>query len=182
MITYSSHHFFKAFLGFWAIIFIISFSSCQKPKPQLPSNKETKEEIQPLVDLVRMNKELIEKEDHFLDLYVQENEPTLKKTDTGFWYKKEQTTQSRFLKKDDVCVINYQLYSLAGDLLEEVVDLQIIVGKKELITGLDQGLELMGVGESALFLFPWNLAYGMKGYKNLVPSYTSVIFKIKVQE
>lgn len=167
--------------GFLLLFFLLTLSfSCRKPAPQLPSNKNIRTEETRAVDLVKINRELVQKEDSLLSVFVLENNPDFTKTETGFWYKKERVTKNQFLKKDDACVIHYQLYSLDSILLEEVDDLRVVVGKKEFIPVLDDALELMRVGESACFIFPWNLAFGMRGYKNLVPAYTSVVFKVYV--
>ena len=167
--------------GVFGILFLILFfSSCRKAKPQLPSNKTTTEETNSTIDLMRINKEMVEEEDNLINLYVQENDLSFEKTNTGFWYRKEQTNQNRLLKKDDVCVIDYQLYLLDGTLLEEVNNFKITVGRKDFFSGLDEGLQLIRVGENAVFIFPWNLAFGMKGYSQLVPAYTSILFKVHV--
>jgi len=187
VVKLNNSDFLKAPLGVWGgwgvfgiLILILSFSSCRKPRPQLPSNKATTEETSPVIDLMKINKKMVEKEDSLIALYVQENDPSFKKTEAGFWYKKEQTNQNRLLKKEDVCVIDYQLYLLDGTLLEEVNGFKITIGKKDFFPGLDEGLQLMRAGESATFIFPCNWAFGLKGYLQLVPSYTSIVFKVHV--
>jgi hypothetical protein len=155
--------------------------ACRKPRaPQLPSNRpiEQPEEI----DLLRINQGMVAQEDSLLNLYVLESASDFERTETGFWYKKEHITQNRLLKRDDVVVIHYRLYSLDGTLLEEEKNFSITVGRKEFIQGIDEALELMRTGETAVFIFPSNLAFRLRGYGNLVPPYTPVIFRITIPE
>lgn len=156
-------------------------TSCKKTNPQLPANREDTEKKTGL-DMARLNQELIIKEDELLKQYVAEADTAFRKTDTGFWYKIDKQTQKERLEIDTPCEISYKLYSLDGTLLEEVDDLAVIVGRKEVIAGLDMGLQQMRVGEKATFIFPWSLAYGLKGYNNLVPPYTSIMYEVEVME
>ena len=51
------------------------------------------------------------------------------------------------------------------------------LNKKELPTGLEEGLKLMRKGESARIIIPWYLAYGMQGNEE-IPPYTSIIYDV----
>jgi len=57
---------------------------------------------------------------------------------------------------------------------------QVIIGKKQVVTGLEEGLKLMHKGESATFIIPSYLGFGMKGNMPLVPPYTSLVYQIKL--
>jgi FKBP-type peptidyl-prolyl cis-trans isomerase len=68
---------------------------------------------------------------------------------------------------------------LNGKVLQ-VDEKNIIIGKRQVVTGLEEGLKLMHKGESATFIIPWYLGYGMKGNEPLVPPYTTLIYQIKL--
>jgi len=68
---------------------------------------------------------------------------------------------------------------LDGKKLEETVN-RFVVGKKQMVVGLEEGLKLMHGGDSAAFIIPWYLGYGMKGNAPLIAPYTSIIYKIKL--
>ncbi|WP_163631264.1 FKBP-type peptidyl-prolyl cis-trans isomerase [Paludibacter sp. 221] len=163
------------------VVVLVAFS-CKKQRPQIPSNKEADTPQEQVVDLTQLNRDLVQKEDSLLSEYVVQKRLSFEKDAAGFWYEIENHTQNKQLQKDDICNISYELFLLDGSLVEEVENLKITAGKKELISGLDDALMLMRVGETAVFLFPWNLAYGMRGYKDLVPGYSSVIFRIQVKD
>ena len=71
--------------------------------------------------------------------------------------------------------------SIRGKLLK-TEEKQVVIGKKQLIVGLEEGLKLMNRGDSATFIIPWYLAYGMKGDGSLIPAYTSIICKMNVSD
>ncbi len=159
---------------FFIFILCLFIFSCRKSKPpQIPSNKNLTEEKQS-IDLISFNKKLVEKEDSLLTIFIKENDPEFVKVDLGFWYKKNNTGRGEFLQKNDICVIDYQIYLLDDTLIEEIKGKMLTIGKKEVIPGLDAGLELMRKGENATFIFPWNMAFGIQGYKDVIPSYASV--------
>ena len=164
------------------VCILILLPACRKPQaPQLPSNRPIEETTQ-AENLLKINMGLVQQEDSLINLFVQENDTAFQRTETRFWYKKEHVTQNRLLQKDDIAVIDYWLYSLDDALLEERKDFTITVGRKEFIHGVDEALKLMRTGETAVFIFPSSLAFGLRGYKNLVPSYTPVMFRITVRE
>ena len=168
------------FLYIVLAVIVMSGVSCKrKTNPQLPSNKEAVSDKREL-DLRKVNQEIVQNEVEFLQQYVAEQDSVYQKSDLGFWYRVVAPSQSPQLFKGDVCVVSYKLCSLDGEVLEEVNELPVTIGRKEVILGLDLGLELMKRGEKAVFIFPWNLAYGLKGYQGLVPPYTSVKYEVEV--
>lgn len=56
---------------------------------------------------------------------------------------------------------------------------EIAVGRGEVISGLDKGLEQMYYGEEALILFPFTKGYG-DGHMNTVPPQSALMFQVKV--
>lgn len=155
--------------------------SCKKTKPQLPSNKKNINADKEL-DLRRLNQEMVEQEDEFLRNYVAENDSSFYRNEAGFWSRIDVPADSSApLQNGDVCSISYKVSLLDGVFVEEVQNQQYLIGRKEIIPGLDMALVLLKRGETATFIFPWNLAYGMKGYNDLVPPYTSVMYKITVE-
>ena len=160
-----------------AFVFLIGFSSCNKPSPQLPSNKgNTVDEN--IAKMLSINKTLALKEDSILNQFTK-TDKTFKKSELGFWYKIDQTAAGKFIKDKDSCNFTCKMLLINGQVVLEDQK-QIVIGKKEIVMGLEEGLKLMHKGESATFIIPWYLGYGMKGSEPLVPPYTSLIYKIKI--
>ena len=161
----------------FVIIILFGFVSCNKQSPQLPSNKGNVAD-KDVVALLAINQNLATKEDSILQNFA-DKEIAFRKSKLGFWYKINQPTKGILLKDKDICKFVFQMKLLNGKVLEEG-EKQIVIGKKQVVTGLEQGLRLMCKGDSATFIIPSNLAYGMKGNLPLVPPYTSLIFQIKL--
>jgi len=83
------------------------------------------------------------------------------------------------IKDSTSCKISCQVSTLNGKVLQNEIK-KLVIGKKLVATGLEEGLKLCRKGDNAIFIIPWYLAYGMKGNEPLIPPYTSLIYKIKV--
>jgi len=162
----------------FALVFCILLISCNKQAPQLPSNKGEVVDSN-VVALLEINKELTNKEDSILKHFVEITNKDFKKQDIGFWYLIEQPTDGSLLKDQELCKFSSKIISLDGKVLEEEVK-QAVIGKKQLVTGLEEGLKLLRKGEKATFIIPWYLAYGMKGNEPLIPPYTSLVCEIEL--
>ena len=162
-------------------IFILfcSFLSCVKQSPQLPSNKgNTSDEN--VAALLVINQKLALREDSILAKFVPKSTGYIK-SDLGFWYKIYPSTGGTLIKDKEKCQFAYQLTSLDGKVMEQT-NKQIVIGKKQIVVGLEEGIKLLHKGDSATFIIPWYLGYGMKGNKSVVPPYTSLIYHIKVMK
>ena len=163
--------------GYWFIIFLSGLISCTKPKPQLPSNKFV-EKDSARTALLKINSKLIEKEDSLLHI-VAKKKGDLKRTQSGLWYHIYPIGNAATLKDSMECRYACRVQLLTGKVVRTESN-RIIIGKKQCISGLEEGLKMMQKGDSATFIIPWYLAYGMSGSTAEIPAYTSLIYKVKV--
>ena len=162
-----------------ALLFVfVLLLSCNRQKPQLPANKGNVTDSS-AVSLLTINQNLAKKEDVYLQKFALQQDKTFKRNELGFWYKINHSGSGSGIKDSTVCKISFSLSTLNGKELQKEIK-QVAIGKKQVVTGLEEGLKLMNKGDSAIFIIPWYLAYGMKGNEPLIPPYTSVIYKIKV--
>jgi FKBP-type peptidyl-prolyl cis-trans isomerases 1 len=154
--------------------------ACQKPTPQIPSNKVAIDNSESQ-SLLAINQNLTEKEDSLLKLYAKNSNSGLLKHENGFWYKIVQTAVGKKIIDKSVCHFTYKLSLINGKELESG-NKKITVGKKEVIAGLNEGLKLLHYGDSAIFVIPWYLGYGLKGDGNNIPPYTSLVYQIRVSQ
>ena len=155
------------------------FLSCKKQAPQLPSNKVIADntEANTLLDI---NQNLAQKEDSLLEVFALKKNKSFKKNEIGFWYKIEQTGKGSKVEDKSACNFSYKLTLLNGKTVEEDKK-QIVIGKKQVVSGLEEGIKLLHYGDSATFIIPWYLGYGMNGNKPMIPPYTSIIYQIKLE-
>lgn len=167
----------KKFSFIVLIGFCLFFVSCKKQLPQLPSNKGNAVD-RSSESMLLINHNLSIKEDSLLQKFV-ESKRAFKKNEIGFWYQVFNVGNGTKVTDSIKCSFDFKILKLDGKLLQ-TGNKQIIIGKKQEITGLEEGLKMMHKGDSATFIIPWYLAYGMKGEAPLIPPYTSLIFKIKL--
>ncbi len=161
--------------------FVLFFSllSCVKQSPQLPSNKGILID-ENVTSMLMINQKLALREDSVLYQFVR-NDKSFKKSELGFWYKIHHTSSNAFIKDKDKCKFSYQLTFLDGKLVDQS-EIQLVVGQKQIVVGLEEGLKLISKGDSATFIIPWYLGFGMTGDKKNVPPYKSLIYIIKVNK
>lgn len=165
--------------AFIVLCFCLLMSSCVKQAPQLPSNKGVEADSS-AVSLLKINSNLTAKEDSIIKK-VAESKSSFKKNELGFWYKIDKHETGKAINDSVECKYTYNLKLLNNKIIESGTN-QIVIGQKKIVTGLEEGLKLMHKGESATFIIPWYLGYGMTGNKPLIPPYTSIIYEVKILE
>eukprot|EP00964_Phaeocystis_antarctica_P006293 scaffold3425_cov65-Phaeocystis_antarctica.AAC.9 len=60
--------------------------------------------------------------------------------------------------------------------------LRFRVGKGQVISGLDEGIEQLSLGGKARIVIPTHLAYGKRGFPGLVPPDADVIFDVELTD
>jgi len=166
-------------VGFILIMCLCTgFFSCKKQAPQIPSNKIVVDntEAKTLLDI---NQNLALKEDSLLEIFVQKNDKSFIKNEIGFWYKIEQAGNGPKVTNKSTCNFTYRLALLNGKIVEKGKK-QIGIGKKQIIAGLEEGMKLLHHGDSATFIIPWYLGYGMNGNKPFILPYKSIIYRIRL--
>jgi len=169
----------KWILNILVLLFSFSIISCTKSLPQLPSNKNKKTD-KSASSLMIINHELAMKEDNILKKYA-DSIGSFKKSGIGFWHKIYKSGSGSIIKDSVSCKFYSTLELLNGKILETKIN-QLIIGKRQTIVGLEEGIKLMHKGDSATFIIPWYLGYGMIGKDKLIPPYTSIIYKIRILE
>ena len=80
-------------------------------------------------------------------------------------------------------IINYTVNLIDGTLCysSEINGTKgFALGKGEVENGLDEGVFYMRVGDKAKFILPSNLAYGLMGDGNKIPSHSVLIYDVEL--
>jgi FKBP-type peptidyl-prolyl cis-trans isomerase len=159
---------------------LLTFSgltSCKRQTPQLPSNKNIVVDTA-IASLLTINQDLTHKEDSLLEAYVKSKGQPFKRSEMGFWYKIDESANGVGIENKATYNFRYKLSILNGKEIENSKK-TVVIGKKQLIIGLEEGLRLLHKGDSATFIIPWYLGYGMKGNEN-IPPYTSLKYEVRI--
>jgi hypothetical protein len=151
--------------------------ACTRQTPQLPANKAIESDSVGIA-IQTSNQRLITGEDSIIASYVSTRTEKFQKTSSGLWIYSEKTAKTTKLKNGDNCKIKYRIYSFTDSLLDQKTEF-IIIGKKQVVNGIEEAILLMNNSDSAILIMPWYLGYGMKGNEN-VPPYTSVVVNLEI--
>lgn len=163
------------------ICIVTGFMSCTKQAPQLPTNKIVVDNSNTQT-MLAINQDLAVKEDSILRTVVAKmKDKAFTRDEIGFWYKIEKAGNGGIIEDKSTCSFSYKLLLTDGKQIGEGKK-EIVIGKKEIVTGLEEGIKRIHRGDSATFIIPWYLAYGMTGNKPLVQPYTSIIYQIRVDD
>ncbi len=162
------------------VILVGFFStSCKKPKPQLPSNK-----IQVIdsseVKLREYNRNITLNEDSAIVQFLALQNLEFSKTESGIWYYFEKKSNLKQIVEERSVTFSYQAFSFEGIMLDLDDNKTVELGKKQVPTGLEEGLKLMKKGEIARFIVPSYLAYGSQGNERIAP-YTTIIYFVETK-
>jgi FKBP-type peptidyl-prolyl cis-trans isomerase FkpA len=160
------------------VFLIVSLVSCrEKPASPISNSKPGKNEMADL------NKFLVQKDRERIRNYIERKSLKMNESPTGLWYEiiKEGTGQS-FTNNDKV-VMDYECSLLDGTKCYSSKDLgpkEVIIGRSEIETGLNEGLRLLKPGAEAIFIIPPFLAYGLIGDRKLIPSRAVIVYNINI--
>ena len=87
-------------------------------------------------------------------------------------------------KPGQVVNVHYTGYLKDGTKFDSSYDrgkpLPFTLGAGQVIKGWDEGVALLKVGEKARLVVPSYLAYGERGYPNLIPANATLVFDVKL--
>lgn len=134
--------------------------------------------------MLRANRYLIKKDMEIIKSYVHRHELTMSFSDLGYYYGfLGKQSQGKSIKKGSVVLFDYKINAIDGTMLDSSNNElgQIVVDKSAGISGLHDGLKKLREGDSAIFIFPPHLAYGLIGDGDKIPSRATLVYHIKIK-
>lgn len=87
---------------------------------------------------------------------------------------------------EDLVKLHYTVYQLDGTRVDASYDrnepFQFVVGRGEVIEGLDKAIRTVEEGTEATILIPSEMAYGEESKGKLLPPHTNLRFEVKLIE
>ncbi|MFV0392746.1 MAG: FKBP-type peptidyl-prolyl cis-trans isomerase [Paludibacteraceae bacterium] len=180
MERFTPHNVSKVLAAIIVVLCFLSISACKKQTAQFPSNKSFKVDSADL-SLQEHNRKLIAIEDSILTQFAKGQSLPFVKSYVGLWYF-EKTTEAKsdIVSRDSVITLSYDVYDFAGNLLQEIENKTIHLGKKEVPAGLEEGLKITHGTKSIRLIIPSYLGYGSQGNDKVKPN-TSLYLVVTVQ-
>lgn len=165
---------------FITIIVLISLLSCkqEKKKPTFTEFMKIKSE------LVTVNKALVIKIADSIKTVSDQKHWGLQSTQTGLWYKIYHVGKGDSAHINQVVTVSYKLRLFDGKLCystDTTGPKSFILGRSGMENGLEEGLRMLRVGDSARFVLPPHLAHGLLGDQKKIPKLAIIIYDITLQ-
>ena len=165
----------------WIVLLLIVCLACNEkpnktveiPKQEMKRSMET------------ANRYLLNEEEEEIDRYVKRHGWEMEKTGTGLRYRIVQPGSGKQIAKGDTVVLDYELYSLQGELFyssKTEGSKSFKVGEGTVESGLDEAMLHLHYGDIAQLVIPYHLAYGLHGDDNKIPEYATLVYTIKIIE
>lgn len=164
---------------FW-IIAILIISSCGEKKAQNEVVIQSKNYTEPLI---KINKKLLEKESQDIENWVNRHGLKAQSTGTGLRYAIVKKGQGNSAKAGQLATINYSLSLLDGthcyDSKKSGPE-TFLIGQDHVESGLHEGIQLMHVGDKAVFIMPPHLAHGLLGDDKKIPPLSCIVYEVEL--
>lgn len=107
------------------------------------------------------------------------------KTDSGLYYKIIEKGNGAKAQKGKTVSVHYTGALENGDVFDssykrnEPID--FVLGTGQVISGWDEGISLLNVGDKARFVIPSNLGYGSRGAGGVIPPNAILVFDVELK-
>lgn len=145
--------------------------------------------VQPLTDqqiMERMedaNRHLAHEEEMAIVDYVRRHQLETVATGTGLRYQVLGTCDGPLIQEGQTVTLSYELYDLDDEVLYHSDNdglMRFMVGRSDVPSGLDEAVRQLHVGDSACVIVPSHLGYGLMGDKKAIPSWATLIYRLKI--
>jgi len=124
-------------------------------------------------ELLEINRKMMSNESNRIDTFISRNEWEMEETSTGLRYEVYHRGVGPKPTTTMIATITYTAYLLDSTQVAKINSLQpkqFRIGHDDVISGLHEGIMLLSVGDSARFVIPSHLAYGLTGDNNIPPN------------
>ncbi|MCX7986244.1 MAG: FKBP-type peptidyl-prolyl cis-trans isomerase [Bacteroidales bacterium] len=158
---------------------IFLLSCRQSAVEPVKKEKDTRQQEQ----FIAINRYLLERDMILIDNYAKRNNLKLTRTQSGLSYQIIQRGHGKKIESSDKVVFAYKLSLLDGTLCyssDSTGIKETLVGTGQIERGLDEGICLLKEGDSAVFILPPHLAYGVIGDGKCIPPRSCIVYHIRI--
>lgn len=167
-------------LGFLLFLFVIYSCGDSHRKTAKNTNIQGKEFQNKLIEA---NKMYVKQESDEIDQYVRHRGWNMTTTGTGLRYMITKKGNGEAAVADKYAKVNYRISLLNGTICyssDSTGAKDFLVGRDNVESGLHEAIQLLHVGDKAVFILPSHLAHGLIGDENKIPPKSSVIYDIEL--
>jgi FKBP-type peptidyl-prolyl cis-trans isomerase len=158
------------------------FISCGNGKEQKPAKQIDTVNVYKK-PLENVNKRLVKTEDEEINDFIARHGWKMNTTGTGLRYLIYKNGNGESSERGKVAKMNFSVRLITGDLCyssKEEGPKEMLLGKSGEISGLEEALLLMKVGDKAKFIIPSHLAFGLLGDENKIPKRATLVYDIEL--
>lgn len=120
------------------------------------------------------------------EIFLAENKKRegVKETESGLQYLIVKLGTGEKPTATDKVKVNYEGSLLNGTKFDSSIDRgePLVMQLNRVISGWQEGVQLMPVGSKFVFYIPYELAYGKQGAGQVIPPYSTLIFEVELLE
>lgn len=134
-------------------------------------------------EMAELNRYMVQKDRERIQNYIERKGLSMKETESGLWYQIISEGNGNYFSDNDRVVMDYDCFLLDGTRCYDSKESgyrEVILGRSELESGLNQGLRMLKPGGEALFILPPFLAYGLVGDGRKIPPRSVVVYNIRI--
>lgn len=140
------------------------------------------------LDYANANKDVyqkrIDEENSLINRFLINMNYPLKKTDSGLHILTINKGAGKKPSVGSTVKIDYTAAFIDGSVFDSTLErsepFSFVIGKKEVIVGLEEAVMNMQVGDHCLVIIPFRLAYGDQKYGNVIPPFSTLVFEIEL--
>jgi FKBP-type peptidyl-prolyl cis-trans isomerase FkpA len=135
--------------------------------------------------LENVNKKLVKTEEEQITDFINRYGWKMTQTGTGLRYMIYKKGSGVKAEKNKIAKIKFNVKLITGDICYSSEDdgtKELFIGKSGEVSGLEEGILLLKVGDRAKFIIPSHLAYGLLGDEKKIPKRATLIYDVELLE
>jgi FKBP-type peptidyl-prolyl cis-trans isomerase len=162
----------------YSLTFLMIMISCRGGRERQPEDKPSDYKE----SLINANKELVRTESEQIDDFIARHGWQMTETATGLRYMVYKKGIGPTGQKGKVVKLNYSMTLLTGDTVYSSSSdgpMQFVAGQGQVISGLEEAILLLNVGDRAKIIIPSHLAFGLIGDQNKIRHKASLVYDVE---
>jgi FKBP-type peptidyl-prolyl cis-trans isomerase FklB len=159
------------------VALLLACNEGRQPPPAVVGQPHTA----PDTHVMDENKRMAQREESDIQDWIRRNGADMRATGTGLRYRLVRDVPGDTAKPEQVAVVNFAVFLLNGDTCYRSSPgkpAKFRIEHSDVESGLQEGIQHLSVGDSAVLVIPSALAFGLIGDRDKIPMRSTVIYHI----